>query len=942
MTENNKIITVTIGIPAYNEQANIGDLLDSLISQYEEGFRIEEILVISDRSTDNTAKIVSAFGDQRVRLMESEERKGKPKIINEIFDKAQTDIVAILDADIRLSSKEVIKELVEPLIDGRAEYSSGHVLHLLPKTFIQKIASIRADMWNEIKNSKYASPMYLSDGSIRAFAKPIYKEMKFPDASADDVFPFLYCEKKNHAFIFAEKAMAYYKLPETLSDYLKQYKRFIKSRGIQESSFDKKFLNKYYTIGLKVKAIYLIKNIIRNPIWTFLYFVTVILTRIMFMIDRNDPEARWEMIVSSKKIRTESWKKKIIISSYDSIGNPYYNGGGASAIHEVAKRLANKYDVKIICGKYSHAKNQIIDQVSYEYVGFYFLGPKLSQLIFQALLPFYFIRSICDVWIESATPPFSISFLPIYSKRPVICLVHMLAGEDMLRKYKLPFCIVESAGVKKYSKFIVTTQESGERIRKINPQAKIKVIFNGVDADRPKDILEKKHFLYIGRIETDQKGIDLLLAGYKLMSQKCDYPLVIAGSGIKSEEKKLAKMILDMGIGDKVKIAGRIDGEKKSQAIREAVAVVIPSRFETFSLTALEVLAHGIPVVSFDIEGLKWLPKDFSRKVKPFDVSALAEVMRDLSVNDVSRKMNIEKLKIFLNNYDWNNIVGEYEEFINEVLGHKEETARIDVITEDIIKKRMPCVFISPHLDDAILSSGGLLLRLASKTETTVVTVFTEALLPPYTFSTRVNLKMCGGHKDARELFKLRREEDIAACKAIGARHVHLGFQDASFRKKENASIISRAIGKIFPEADHIYPTYRFNIISGKISKNDKHTLMMLEKKLRLFKKKAGNCIIFCPIGLGGHVDHIIVREVCRKVFPTVVFWEDYPYNLKTESRHNSVQKTVLGPLDMSGLEEEKLRMIYFYKSQVEPMFPKGIDLMPENYYFAQDGRLSF
>ena len=41
-------------------------------------------------------------------------------------------------------------------------------------------------------------------------------------------------------------------------------------------------------------------------------------------------------------------KRRIIFSNYDDPKNPFYGGGGARAIHEVAKRLAVRHDVKII------------------------------------------------------------------------------------------------------------------------------------------------------------------------------------------------------------------------------------------------------------------------------------------------------------------------------------------------------------------------------------------------------------------------------------------------------------------------------------------------------------------------------------------------------------------------------------------------------------------
>jgi hypothetical protein len=42
-------------------------------------------------------------------------------------------------------------------------------------------------------------------------------------------------------------------------------------------------------------------------------------------------------------------------------------------------------------------------------------------------------------------------------------------------------------------------------------------------------------------------------------------------------------------------------------------------------------------------------------------------------------------------------------------------------------------LFLSPHLDDAILSCGALLTALPARSDVTVVTIFTEASAPPHT-----------------------------------------------------------------------------------------------------------------------------------------------------------------------------------------------------------------
>jgi len=48
-------------------------------------------------------------------------------------------------------------------------------------------------------------------------------------------------------------------------------------------------------------------------------------------------------------------------------------------------------------------------------------------------------------------------------------------------------------------------------------------------------------------------------------------------------------------------------------------------------------------------------------------------------------------------------------------------------IINNIIREKIPCFFISPHLDDAALSAGGLIAYLSQHTHVEVIDVFTEA-----------------------------------------------------------------------------------------------------------------------------------------------------------------------------------------------------------------------
>ena len=57
----NKKPTVTIGIPAHNEEANIANMLNSVISQEQKSFFLEKIIVALDGCTDNTESEAREF-----------------------------------------------------------------------------------------------------------------------------------------------------------------------------------------------------------------------------------------------------------------------------------------------------------------------------------------------------------------------------------------------------------------------------------------------------------------------------------------------------------------------------------------------------------------------------------------------------------------------------------------------------------------------------------------------------------------------------------------------------------------------------------------------------------------------------------------------------------------------------------------------------------------
>ncbi len=657
--------TVTIGIPAYNEESSINFLIGSLLAQQERTYTLEKIIVFSDGSTDGTVEKACATADPRVYVHVGKVRRGKPYRMNQLFEMSTSDIAIVLDADIALENETCIEALVEPF-RAYADIAlvSGSSVPAEAASYVQKIAAAGVSVWDATRAMARPNDLYYCEGAIRAFSRSLYTKMRFPERSADDVFPYLYAQKHGFRFMRADAAKVQFTLPATLRDYLSQMKRFSRSYTVHKDNFDGLFVKHYYTVTLPVKVKAILKECIRNPFFTLNYFAMWCVIRVWFMFEKEADTSLWDIAESTKVSR-----KKIIFSSYDDLHNPYYAGGGAIAVHQVAKRLALESDITILTGKYPGSVDTVLDGVHYRRVGSSLFGPKVGQLIFMLALPWHVMRMHFDVWIESFTPPFSTACLQLFTRKQVIGLVHMLAGEDMYRKYHIPFHLLERLGLKTYNRFIVLTQVTADAIRRSNPKAVIDVINNGVDFPKENQTAQVKEYIsFIGRIEVNQKGLDLLLKAYAHVADKLPYKLAIAGTGADEELSKLHALIGELGLEGKVRLFGRVSGPEKNDVFSKSVFTVLPSRHETFSLVALETLSYSLPLLAFDIEGLKWLPDYCCMKIPPFQYERLGERMLELATHPELRTKLALQGHAYISNFSWEDVSYKYRESISEAL----------------------------------------------------------------------------------------------------------------------------------------------------------------------------------------------------------------------------------------------------------------------------------
>ncbi|MFB3904387.1 MAG: glycosyltransferase family 2 protein [Acidobacteriota bacterium] len=87
---------VSVIIPAYKQEAYLGQAIASVLNQTYSRF---EIIVVNDASPDNTAAVVRGFSDPRLRLVSHERNRGLPAARNTGMRASAGELLALLDAD---------------------------------------------------------------------------------------------------------------------------------------------------------------------------------------------------------------------------------------------------------------------------------------------------------------------------------------------------------------------------------------------------------------------------------------------------------------------------------------------------------------------------------------------------------------------------------------------------------------------------------------------------------------------------------------------------------------------------------------------------------------------------------------------------------------------------------------------------------------------------
>ena len=173
----------------------------------------------------------------------------------------------------------------------------------------------------------------------------------------------------------------------------------------------------------------------------------------------------------------------------------------------------------------------------------------------------------------------------------------------------------------------------------------------------------------------------------------------------------------------------------------------------------------------------------------------------------------------------------------------------------------MDMIYLSPHLDDASFSCGGLIWdQVQAGMNVEVWTIF-AGYPPPGEFSLYAQVHHKVWELTAEEVINSRRSEDAAAMNILQAKFRYFDFPDAIYRKH--------------PKTGEPMYTSREELFGG-VHPGDQALLRRLSTML--VDSLHEDCVLISPLTVGNHVDHQLVRMVAEMLPIQPLFYPEFPY----------------------------------------------------------------
>lgn len=226
---------ISVLIPAYNEEDNIKDTINSVVNQKYKA-KIE-IIVIDDGSTDKTLEIIKAMNVDSLLLLQNQ-HGGKAVALNTGMAHSANDLIISIDADTYLRSN-AIEKLVEQFVHDPPSTVAVAGSVYVKNSRVNLITKMQEwDYFHAIAAIKRMQSLFqgtlVAQGCFSIYKKAAVQEVNgWPSVVGEDIVLTWSLLRKGYRTGFSEHAICFTNVPTTYRQFFHQRSRW--ARGLIEA-----------------------------------------------------------------------------------------------------------------------------------------------------------------------------------------------------------------------------------------------------------------------------------------------------------------------------------------------------------------------------------------------------------------------------------------------------------------------------------------------------------------------------------------------------------------------------------------------------------------------------------------------------------------------------------------------------------------------------------
>lgn len=205
---DNQIEELSIFLPTYNEEANIGQVIEKTLISASKYAQKWELIIVNDGSTDRTKEIAEGYSnkDRRIRVISHEKNGGYGASLKTGFYNSQYNWIAFTDSDGQFNFDEITK-----FIEKQKETNADLVIGYYKKRKVSFLKVVTSKIWEAFVFILFGLKVHDIDCGFKLISKKVIEKIpKLESERGAFISSELLIKAKKSGFKFVEVPVTHY------------------------------------------------------------------------------------------------------------------------------------------------------------------------------------------------------------------------------------------------------------------------------------------------------------------------------------------------------------------------------------------------------------------------------------------------------------------------------------------------------------------------------------------------------------------------------------------------------------------------------------------------------------------------------------------------------------------------------------------------------------